>query len=332
MEPVRRIRFALLAVCVVVLAGTVGYLVLGFSVLDAVYQTVTTITTVGFREVRPLDTTGKIFTICLIVVGVGTALYTFGILLEALVEGHLRQYAGRRRMDRDIAAMRGHVIICGWGRVGQALAKFLAPTGTPVVVVDVDSARLSGLASPHVAGDATDDAVLEAAGIDSARVLVAALAADSDNVYVTLSAKSLNPDLVVIARARSEASERILARAGADRVVNAQRIGAQRIGAFALQPHVADFLDVVMYEENLEFRLEEVIVTAGSPLVGNTLHAAGLQEATGALVLAVRAAHGPFRPNPSPETVLRGGDVLIVVGTPDQLAAVRAANAVPASA
>jgi len=190
---VRRIWMALLAFGLVLVAGTVGYLILGFGLLEAVYQTVTTVSTVGFREVRPLGTAGQAFTIVLILIGVGTALYTFGVLLESLIEGHLRQYLGRRRMDRDIARMNGHVIICGWGRVGGACAQYLSVTGQLTVVVDRDPSRLAGVPYPTVLGDVTDDQVLQSAGISRARALVAALNTDADNVYVTLSSRALRP-------------------------------------------------------------------------------------------------------------------------------------------
>src|SRR5258708_22268398 len=157
MSQLRRIVVALLAVLAVLVIGSIGYMVLGFSPLDAVYQTVTTITTVGFRELHPLHTAGKIFTIVLIVVGVGTALYAFSVVLESLVEGHLRQHFERRRMERDIARMSGHTIVCGWGRVGRAVAGYLAGQGAAVVVVDLDPQRVADVAYPALAGDVTDD-------------------------------------------------------------------------------------------------------------------------------------------------------------------------------
>ena len=238
---VRRITLALLAVAGVMVAGSIGYVVLGFSLLDAVYQTVTTITTVGFRELRPLSTAGKIFTIVLILAGVGTALYAFGVVLESLVEGHLHQHFERRRMERGIARMSGHTIVCGWGRVGRAVAGYLAGQGAagrggrprP-------GARGSGRAIPRSSGMSPTMTMLRKAGIMRARALVTAINTDAENVYVTLSARALRPDLIIVARARTEASEPKLLRAGATRVVNPQRIGGQRIAAAALQPNVVD--------------------------------------------------------------------------------------------
>lgn len=325
----RRVRVGLVLFGAVLVGGTVGYVALGFPLLDAAYQTVTTVTTVGYREVRPLTTVGKVFTMALILSGVGTALYTFGLLLEVLIEGELRDVFRRRRMEREIERLSGHVIVCGWGRVGREVARFLAGAGERVVVVDRDPDRLA-LAATHlqVLGDATDDETLRRAGVARARALVAALDTDADNLFVTVSSRALRPDLVIIARARDESSEAKLLRAGATRVVNPQRIGGGRMAAFARQPHVVDFLDVVMHDGSLEFRLEEVAVPPESPLSGCTLRDAQIRDRTGALVLAIRSPDGTFATNPSPETAIRPGDILIAIGTTAQLAALREAACV----
>ena len=324
-DPFRRVRLGVGALALVVVAGTVGYVLFGFPLLDALYQTVTTVTTVGFREVRSFDARLKAFTIALILVGVGTALYTFGVLLEALVEGQLRDMFGRRRMDREIAKMSGHVIVCGWGRVGHSIASFVQASGHDVVVVDRDPERYEQVPYPRVLGDVTDDATLLSAGIERARVLVGALNTDADNLYMTLSGRALRPDLFIIARARTDSSEAKLLRAGADRIVNPQRIGGQRMAAFALQPHVAEFLDVVMHDGSLEFRLEEVAVPDGSPLAGSSIRDAHIRDRTGALVLALRDGDGVFTTNPPPETVIEPGQILIAIGTLSQLNALAAA-------
>ena len=307
----------------VIVAGTVGYAILGFGFVDALYQTVTTITTVGFREVHPLSTVGELFTIALILVGVGTALYTFGILLEALIEGHLRQQLRRRQMDRQIRQMTGHFIICGGGRVGRAAVLYLDALGKQVVVVDQDPAPLQGLDYPTLLGDVTDDNILQAAGIGHAYGLIAALNTDANNVYVTLSSRALRPDLVIIARARTEDSRSKLLRAGANRAVNPQLIGGQRMAAFALHPHVAEFLDVVMHDETLDYRIEEIKISPASPVVGRCLADAALGFTTGALVLAIRIASGQFIANPAPDTRLDPDTILIALGTSAQLRSVR---------
>jgi len=318
-----RIRYAVAALAVVLTVGTAGYMMLGFGVLDAVYQTVTTVTTVGFREVRPLGPAGQIFTIALILVGVGTALYALGAVLEGFIEGDLRTHLGRQRMDRAISRTSGHIIVCGWGRVGASSRQYLRGTGLTIVAVDRDPARLAGVDELHVVGDVTDDNVLAAAGIDRAHALITALDTDADNVYVTLSARALRPDIVIVARARDESSMSKLVRAGADRVVNPQLMGGRRMAAFALQPHVADFLDVVMHDDELDYRLEQIEIGAESPLQGRTLRDGALYPRTGALLLALRTPDGHFLANPDPATPIRPGSVLIVLGTPAQLLDVR---------
>jgi voltage-gated potassium channel len=315
----RRLRLALALLATVFVVGTVGYVLLGFSWLDAVYQTVTTVATVGFREVRPLDDAGQVFTIALILVGVGTALYTFSVVLEMLLEGHLSELFGRRRMERRIEAMRGHVIVCGWGRVGRAIGAELTAAGADLVVVDIDQGRIADADVPTLVGDATEDRVLEAAGLLRARALVAAMDTDAGNLFVTLSARSLRPDIFIVARARLEESEEKLRRAGADRVVNPQSIGGARIAAFLLQPNVTEFLDVVMHDRGLQFRLAEIVIPAESSIAGQSIRSAHLRDRTGALVLALRSAQGVFNTNPSPDTTIESGQVLIAIGTPDEL-------------
>jgi voltage-gated potassium channel len=317
----RRLRLAVAMLAGVFVVGTVGYVILGFSLLDAAYQTVTTVATVGFREVRPLDDAGKVFTIVLILVGVGTALYTFSVVLETLFEGHLRELFGRRRMERQIDAMHAHVIVCGWGRVGRAIGEELQAANADLVIVDRDPTRVAETVSPAVVGDATEDRVLERAGLERARALIAALDSDAGNLFVTLSARSLRPDLFIVARARVEETEEKLRRAGADRVVNPQSIGGARIAAFILQPHVTEFLDVVMHDRGLEFRLEEMLVPQGSPIAGISIRDAHLRDRTGALVLALRDEDGRFNTNPSPDTCIQAGQVLIAIGTPAELEA-----------
>jgi voltage-gated potassium channel len=322
MESLRRITSALIALLAVTVLGTVGYLTLGFTLLEALYQTVTTVATVGFREVRPLTPAGEIFTIVLILLGVGTVLYNLGVILEAVTEGHLRQHLERRHMDKAIRAMRGHVIICGYGRVGRSAADYLVATGHQVVVVDNDPARLEmlGKGLTHLCGDVTDDAVLADAGIERARALIAALNTDADTVYVTLSARAMRSDLVIIARARTTDSKAKLLLAGASRAINPQRIGGRRMAAFALHPDVAEFLDVVMHDEDLDFRIEEVHVEAGSSLAGRSVGELDLRGRTGALLLAIRRGTGQqFEPNPPGDVIVPPDSVLIALGTGAEL-------------
>jgi voltage-gated potassium channel len=303
----------------VLVIGTVGYLILGFGLLDALYQTVTTVATVGFREVQPLSSIGKIFTMVLILVGVGTTLYAFSVLIETLFEGRLQDLLGRRRMERSIDAMHDHVIICGWGRVGRSIASEVSAAGRELVVIDDQPERLDGCPHPTVIGDATEDAVLAAAGLERAATVVAAVDQDAANSFITLSARARRPDIFIVSRARSIESEEKLRRAGADRVVNPQHIGGARMAAFVLRPNVAEFLDVVMREHNLEFRLEELEIGDTSPIAGRTLADARLRERTGALVLALRDPDGRFVTNPATDTTIEAEHVLIAIGTESEL-------------
>jgi voltage-gated potassium channel len=314
----RRLEWAIIALAGVLVLGTVGYLLLGFTLLDALYQTVTTVSTVGFREVEPFSPVGQVFTMVLILFGVGAAFYAFSALVETFIEGRLYELFGRRRMDKTIASMSGHVVICGWGRVGREIGAALAEAGRSAVVIDADEAKLGDAPIP-VQGDATEDEVLRQAGIERASALVAAADSDAANSFIVLSARALNPDLFVVARARSRPSIAKLERAGADRVVNPQSIGGSRMAAFVVRPHVAEFLDVVMHEGNLEFLLEEALVAPGSPLAGRSLRDGHIRDQTGALVLAIRDEAGRFKTNPPPETVVAAGDVIIGIGTQAEL-------------
>jgi voltage-gated potassium channel len=252
---------------------------------------------------------------------VGATLYAFSVLIETLIEGRLQDLLGRRRMERTISSLRHHVIICGWGRVGRSIASEVAESGRPLVVVDHDEDRLAGCPHPMVLGEATEDSVLVAAGIDRAAALVAAVDLDAANSFITLSARAMRPDLFIVSRARSLDSEEKLRRAGADRVVNPQSIGGARMAAFVLRPHVAEFLDVVMHEGSLEFRLEELTIDPGSSIVGLSLREAHLRDRTGALVLALRDPQGQFVTNPPPDTRIETGHVLIAIGTESELTA-----------
>lgn len=319
----RRLRFGLVGLLLVLVAGTLGYIGFGFSVAEALFQTVITVSTVGFGEVRPFGTAEEIFTIFLILFGVGTVAYTFSVLIETLVEGYLTDEFRRRKMQRQIGDMHDHLILCGWGRVGRAISRHVRTSNMEVVVIDSSPERVASIRGPYVHGDATDEEVLRSAGISRARVLVTALNGDAENLYVTLTARSMRPDLFIVSRTASESAVAKLIQAGANRVVNPQDLGGARMAALAVQPHVADFLDVVMHDGSLEFRLEQVHVPPGSPIAGQTLRAARVHALTGALVLGLRHPGEGFRTNPPPEAEVRGGDILVVIGNAGQVEALR---------
>lgn len=314
---IHRLELALAAIAGVIVIGTVGYMLFGLGALDAFYQTITTVTTVGFREVEEFGAGEKWFTIFVIMTGVGTVLYSATLIVELLVEGQLSDVFGRRRMDREIGKMSGHTVICGWGRVGKAVAADLTVAGHEVVIVDMNAERVRGLPYHTVVGDATLDATLQAAGIARARALIAALEGDAENLFVTLSGRAINPSLFIVARARQDESVAKLEHAGADRVVNPQELGAARMASFVARPHVAEFVDVVMHERSLEFRMQEIEVLPDSPLAGHTLREANIRERSGVLVLALREVDGSFTTNPTGDTLFEPKQVIIAVGTND---------------
>lgn len=320
----RRLWVALGLLLLVMVIGVAGYTAFGYSLLDAVFQTVTTVTTDGFGEVHRFGAGQKAFTIALVLLGVSTAAYSAGVLIEFFVEGYLGGAFRRRRMEKEVRSMQDHVIVCGWGRVGTSIARFLRADAADVVVVDSSHERLASVDGPYVQGDATDEDVLRAAGIDRARVLITALNADADNLYVTLTGRSMRPDLFIVSRAATKPAVAKLHQAGADRVVDPQELGGARMAALALQPHVAEFLDVVMHEGGVDFRLEQVEVPAGSPLAGQSLRSSRLHDRTGTLVLAMREPNSTFRTNPPPEAEIVAGEVLIVIGDANQVDRLRA--------
>jgi len=315
-----RLQRAVAMVVAVGIIGTIGYWLFGLSLTDAAYQTVTTVTTVGFREMQEFNNLEQWFTIFIIITGVSTVLYTFTLAVQVVVEGQLRDFVGRRLMDREINKLSGHTVVCGWGRVGRAVADDLISAGHAVVVVDVDADRVADVPYPTVVGDATLDATLRSAGIECASALIAALEGDAENLFVTLSARAIVPGLFIVARARQDESVPKLANAGADRVVNPQELGAARMASFVARPHVAEFVDVVMHERSLEFRMQEYDIPDGSPLAGKTLRDADLRKRTGVLVLALRRVDGSFTTNPDPDLLIEPHQVLIAVGTDDDLA------------
>jgi len=323
----RRILAPALSLIVLVGVGTVGYHVIEqASWLDSLYMTVITLATVGFREVVPVSPVGEVFTILLIVFGVALAGWAIRRLIDITVGEQLADARRRRRMGKMIQQMRDHYIICGFGRTGTEVVNRLRLQKVPLVVIDVDGAKLAPLAEedvPHLVGDATQDEVLLAAGVQRARGLVAAAQTDAINIFICLTARGLNPDLFIVARSLSEEDEAKLRRAGADRVVSSHVIGGRRIAAALLRPTVVDFLDIVTHGETLEFELEEIRVNAHCPFVGQSLRQAQIRERCGVTVLGKRHAEGGFLTNPSADMTLDEGDVLIVVGTAEQLAELR---------
>lgn len=324
MSPLQRLIGGICAFIGIVAMGVVGYAAIeGWSFIDSLYMTVTTITTVGYMEVHPLSQAGRIFSIFLIVGGVGGALYILTTLMGYILEGHFGITMGRRRMKTKIAKLKGHFILCGYGRVGQEIAQaFSEEEKTPFVIIDNDEqciakAEKAGYLCLHA--DATSDETLNEAGIKQARGLVAAVGSDADNTYITLSARGLRPDLFIESRCASNEAEDKLQRAGADRVISPHAIGGRRMAMLALRPAVVDFIDTVTYRPGRELQLENVDVGTGSSLIGQTMEEA--RSRFGITVLAMRKQSGELIANPPGEETIEEGDRLIVIGTKKRLAA-----------
>lgn len=324
MPAIRRLVVALGLFLLVIVGGTVGYIVLEDArPLDALYMTVISVSTVGFGEVIPLDDSGRLLTMAVVVLGIGSVTFAALTSIDFLVEGHLRDIIERRRMERQLGQIKDHTIVCGFGRVGRQVADALLAERRPVVVVDLDRVRLQmadGKGFAHVEGDASHEDRLREAGIERARALVACTADDAENVLVSLTAKGLNPDVFVVARVKAEENEAKARRVGADRVITPTAIGGRRIAALVVRPYVVDFLDVVTHGTDIDFVLEEVVVAAGSPLADASLRDARIRERYSANVVAIRRGESATtNTHPAPDDVLTVGDVLVVIGGREEL-------------
>ncbi|NPA06382.1 MAG: potassium channel protein [Chloroflexi bacterium] len=317
----RRLGQLALLVASLVLIGTVGYRVLeNYTWLEALYMTLITLSTVGYGEVRPLSEQGRVFTMGLIVLGVGTGAYLFSALTEYIISGELQGTLERRRRMKAVNRLNQHYIVCGCGRVGEQVAAELARMRLPFVVVTRDPeaiARCKQHGFLYIEGDPAEDAVLLQAGIQRARGLVAVLDSDADNLFVVLSARSLNPNLSIVAQAVAEDTEKKLYKAGADRVVSPYTMAGHRMVSLLVRPYISAFLDATLRSPDLELWLEEIRVSEDSELVGKTLAEADIRARSGANVLAI--ARGGKQVDWSPTVRIQPGDVLIVLGRRDQL-------------
>lgn len=308
--------FAVLAV------GTLGYrLILGWDWLDALFMAVITVTTVGYGEVRELGTSGRLFTIVLLFLSVGVFAYALSSLTSLVVEAQVGQLLARRRMDKRIAALKGHIILCGFGRTGQAVHTHLERENQPFVVIESDPAHLlllNELKLLHVAGDATHDDHLERAGIRRAKGLVAALGNDAENVYLVLSAKQLNPNLTIVSWATTPEAERKVLRAGADHTLSPYTLGGSRIAHLLLHPHTVEFLDHAMSGGDA-IRMGEIHIKPGSKAVGTSLMTLGVRRGLGVIVIGVRLADGKMEFNPPADRKFQPDEVLIGIGSAEQL-------------
>jgi len=305
-----------------VIVGIAGFhLIEGWSCFDGFYMVLTTITSIGYGEIHPLSHAGRLWNSFVIILGVGLVLLLVGGASRTLLEFELQSVFGRRRMDREINRLTGHFIICGAGRVGRSAARELARRPLPFVVVDTNEAKLQKYASEGwltCLGDATQAPVLEQLRIECASGLVAATTTDAINIYIILTARSLNPKLKIIARAAEEEAEKHLYTAGADSVVSPYRFAGYRIAQTFMRPNVVDFFDTAMNQQR-PLEIEEVKVGQGARFVGKTLEGSRIRQELGVIVLAIKGEHAPMRFNPPPDEIIHAGDHLIAMGDPEGL-------------
>jgi voltage-gated potassium channel len=325
----------LLAILLVllVIVGIVGFhFIEGWTFFDGFYMVLTTITSIGYGEIHPLSHTGRLFNSFVIITGVGLVLLLVGGASRTLLEFELQSVFGRRRMDREISRLTGHFIICGAGRVGRSAARELARRPLPFVVVDTSEEKLQKYASEGwltQVGDATLAPVLHELRIEHAQGLVAATTTDAINIYIILTARSLNPKIKIIARAAEEEAEKHLLTAGADSVVSPYRFAGYRIAQTFMRPNVVDFFDTAMNQKR-PLEIEEVKVGKDARIAGQTLEGSRIRQEMGVIVLAIKGEHTAMRFNPPPDEVIHEGDHLIAMGDPEGLRRLEESSSEPA--
>lgn len=315
----KRIIYAVAVVTSLVAAGTIGYRVIeGWDWFDGLYMTIITLSTIGYGEVHELTEPGRVFTLVLIVFGLVMFGYLVSSLTQMLIETEFESVFGRRKLFKDISKLRDHYIICGAGRVGSRVLDELRRKNVNFIVIERDQAVAQQLlvrGDLVLVGDATDEMVLQGAHVREARALITTASSDPENVYIVLTARGLNPNLFIVARAIDEAAERQLMRAGANKVVSPVLIGSHRMAQAALTPAVADFLELTTMTESLDLNFEQVRISPGSPLDGVALKDAGIRTEHNTIVVAITNLDGQMNFNPSGDHILRYGDLMIAIGT-----------------
>lgn len=308
---------ALGLILIVIAFGTVGYqLIEGWNFLDALYMTIITLTTVGYREVHELSSSGMIFTMVLLLVGVGTFLYALSAGAKIILEGELQELFGRKRLEKKIKELKGHYIVCGYGRMGKIICRELKAKHVPFVAIERNGDFLNNRSDDllGISGDATNDDTLREAGIERAKGLISVLPNDALNLYVVLSARELNPDLHIVARAGEEGSENKLLRAGANKVVSPYQIGGLRIAHTILRPAVVDFIEFATKTGNIELQMEEVTIPEGSSMADKSLGECGIGRELGIIIVGIKRRAGEMRFNPTSRSTIKVGDTLIALG------------------
>ncbi len=299
--------------------GVGGYMLIeGWNFYDSLFMTAITLSTVGYGEVHPLSPTGMLFTIFLILLGVGAFFYVFTVLIDAFLQGHIKGFWEKKRMEKKIDSLNGHYIICGYGRIGKCIAMTLHEKGLPVVVIEndpiqIEEVRRDGLL--WVEGDATRDDILKEARVEVAKGIVCVLKSDADNVYITITARWMNPGLLIVARASDPEAETKLIQAGADRVISPYEIGARRMALAILQPTVTEFLDLAVHSSKLDLSIEQIEIQEGSALAGTTIKEAALRQNYGVTILAVQDPERDLILSPGPDLMLKEGLIMVALGT-----------------
>ena len=321
MKALRNLRLIGICLAILTLLGMTGFhFIEGWSWFDGFYMVVTTLTTIGYQEVHPLSHTGRIFNVALIIAGVSLVFLGIGSLTQALLEFELRSFFGRRKMERQIDRLTEHYIICGAGRVGRSAARELARRPAPFVIVEQNADKAAKYSAEWLmmVGDATQEQTLREVHIERARGLVAATTTDATNLYIVLTARGLNPQLRIIARASEDDAEKHLLTAGADSVVSPYHFAGQRIAQSFLRPNVVSFLDTATTHLGMDLEIGEIPVPAGSTFCGKTIETSRIRQERGVIILAIKRGLG-MRFNPSPEDRIETGDCLIAMGEPSQL-------------
>jgi voltage-gated potassium channel len=318
------LKIALIFIVILIAIGTVGFhLIEGWDVLESFYTTVMTLTTIGYGDFAPKTHGGMLFTVTLVVSGVGTMLYTVGLVAQTMVEGRLMNLMGRGRMEKTIEKMSNHYIICGCGRIGMLIARELHAEKVPFVVMDNNAEAIQRVQDEgfvYFRGDATHDKCLIGAGIKRARGIVCVLPSDAQNLYVILTAKELNPKIWILSRSEEEASEHRLLRAGADRVMSPYTLGGSRMAMAILRPAMLDFIEITTRRQSLELRMDELEICEGSPLIGRSLEESEIRQRYGLIIVAVKKDSGKMIFNPVASYVIQIGDKLIALGEEDNVA------------
>lgn len=324
----RPVAEALLVVLTLVLGGTLGYMTVeGWGAFDALYMSVITLTSVGYLEVHPLSTAGRVFTMGLLLTGVFSLFYAATAAIRSIVGGEVTGQFGRNRMEKKLHSLKDHIIVCGYGRMGRLVAQEFSQQGFPFVIIERSASLLSGFSSPvgiALAGDATHDETLRRAGIERARTLVTLAASDADNLFITMSARLMSDQVFIVARAEDEGAEKKLIRAGASRVVSPYVIGGQRVAQAVLRPSVVDFIELATRSDYMALQIDETEVGKESVLRGQLLKDTGLRQDLGLIVVAIKRPDGRMLFNPEPEAVIEAGDILITLGAKNQQDRLRA--------